>query len=140
MNVEAQKNLSMVLVLIVILGLVGIPSSPICSGHDEVCCMGHEMRIPQHSAEPKKVPHAESYCCGAKAVPCNAFEDCASALPDLVFFVVPTMKNPTSANMASITADLLHAFDSLGGLSNSVFSSGMVSSVPLFLLNVSLLC
>jgi hypothetical protein len=41
--------------------------------------------------------------------------------------------------MASITADLLHAFDSLGGLSNSVFSSGMVSSVPLFLLNVSLL-
>jgi hypothetical protein len=140
MNIEAQKNLSMVLALIVILGLVGIPSSPICAGHDEVRCMGHEMRIPSHSAEPKKVSHAESCCCEAKADPCNAFEDCASTLPDLGFFVVPTMKNPTSADMASTTADLLHAFDSRRGLTDKVLSSGMAPTVQLFLLNVSLLC
>jgi hypothetical protein len=140
MSIVPKKFLCIALALIFILGLVGIPTSPICAGYDEVRCMGHEMRIPQNSAEPKKVSHAECCCCGAKAAPCNAFEDCTSSLPDLGFLVVPTVNNVTSADMAPATADFLHTFDSRRGVTDKVLFTGMTPAVQLFLLNVSLLC
>ena len=139
MSIVNKKILSIAFALIFTLGLVGIPAPPVCAGDDEVRCMGHEMRIPKHAAEPKKVSHAECCCCGAKTVPCNAFEDCSSSLQDLGFFVVPTINSSTTADIAPATADLLHAFDSLGGLTK-VSSLSMAPAVQLFLLNLSLLC
>jgi hypothetical protein len=140
MSILPKKFLCIVLALIFILGLVGITAPSICAGHDEGRCMGHEMPIPQHSAEPKKVSLAECCCCEDEAAPCNAFEDCTSSLLDLGFFVVPPMNNLTSADLTPATADPLHDFDSLGGLTSKVSSSSMAPAVQLFLLNLSLLC
>jgi hypothetical protein len=141
MNIEAQKNLSTVLALIVILGLVGIPSSPIHVGCGGACCARYEGRLPQHSMEPRGGSHVRSCCCEVQEARCDALEDCASALPAFAFFVVTTTITPASACPAPGTTNLHHPFDSQGGLSNNVFSSGTVSSaMRLFLLNVSLLC
>jgi hypothetical protein len=86
------------------------------------------------------ISHARSCCCGAKAARCDAFQDCVSAFPDLVFFVVPRTIDPAPAGMALTTPNLLYSFDSRRGLTNKVLSLGMDLPVPLFLLNVSLLC
>ncbi len=135
-----RRPLCIALALVLILGLVGMPNAAIHAGCAGACCVRYDVQTPQDSAEPMNISHARSCCCGAKAARCDAFQDCVSAFPDLVFFVVPRTITPASACPAPGTTDLLHPFDSLGGLSNNVFSSGMVSSVPRFLLNLSLLC
>ena len=135
-----RRPLCIALALVLILGLVGMPNAAIHAGCAGACCVRYDVQTPQDSAEPMNISHARSCCCGAKAARCDAFQDCVSAFPDLVFFVVPRTIDPAPAGMALTTPNLLHPFDSLGGLSNNVSSSGMVSSVPLFLLNLSLLC
>jgi hypothetical protein len=140
MNVETQKKLSLVLALVVILGLVGTPSSPVNAGCGGACCVRYEGWLPQHSMEPRGGSHIRSCCCEVREAGCDALEDCASALPAFSLFAVTRTITPALAYPAHGTTNLLHPFDSLGGLSNNVFSSGMVSLVPLFLLNVSLLC
>ena len=140
MNIEAQKTLSMVLALVLILGLVGMPNAAIHAGCAGACCVRYDVQTPQDSAEPMNISHARSCCCGAKAARCDAFQDCVSAFPHLVFFVVPRTIDPAPAGMALTTPNLLYSFDSRRGLTNKVLSLGMDLPVPLFLLNVSLLC
>ncbi len=140
LNMVPRKSLCIALALVLIQSLVWMPTARVHASCAGGCCVQCDMRGSQHAAETNGNSQPQGCCCGTKTTPCDVSQGCALELPDFAVFAVPMVEKPAPADIASTTTNLLPPLDLPRGFTNKVWTFSMGPPVPLFLLNLSLLC
>lgn len=139
MHISPRRSLGIALSLVVILGLVGIPISPICAGYGAVCCFGNDVSIPRHAVDASGISQA-GCCSESEATQCNISTGCRLSLPDFSVFVFTRAQDRGSSDATSVRDNLLPVFTYVKGFPIKFCLPTLGLHAPLFLLNASLLC
>jgi len=98
------------------------------------------MENPQHAAMAKEISRAQGCCFGDKEAPCDMSQGPTSKLPGSTVFALLRVEKPVSAGMTAVIIDLPSPVNSPRNPTTKALTLGLDPPVPVYLLNVSLLC
>jgi len=103
-------------------------------------CLARSHKLSTLRTEAKGLCQPQGCCCEAKESLCNVSKNCYAGLPEFALFAVPRVKHSTPAQITVNTTCISSLLDFPTGLDSTVWTLAVRPFVPLFLLNLSLLC
>ncbi len=136
-----HKAFRITLILGLVLCLMGpgiVPASGACAGQ---CCTPYESQGPQHGQRAKVQVQPMGCCCGDQQAPSGSSPCCSSEEEnDRPVFTLSQGQNPDPTGMALSATVILAACDFSNTFASKAWAFGTDPPVPLYLLNLSLLC
>ncbi len=134
-----RKAFRITFILALVMSLLGtgmVQARSACSGS---CCVQPRMQG-VHDVSNSKDPGPINCCCKPSGVATDFTQGCPIELPVFADIAVSRAENPAPTTPAAVANNLHIPLEFSGGSPHKAWTLGMGPPVPLFLLNLSLLC
>jgi len=135
-----RKALHITFALNLALCLLWIGITPLHHAQAESCGMKWEVSSLHHVTRINAAAEPWKACWGGKTASCQVSECCAWELPDFALFPLPTVGSRIPSHITTASHMVFPPLGFSRGLTNKSWALALSPPIPIFLMNVSLLC
>ena len=125
--------------LSLIVCLLGASIAPGQLNCTHACCVQTSAHNPQSCAGEEDISQTKACCRGPEACSCILSQGCGSKLPEFSVSALPFVQKPLPANITVAISESFH-IDLLADLTGKVWALYKGPPLPVYLLNLSMLC